>query len=257
MSESDWWVCSHCKSLNSLSARKCYSCRKGKSKTAERASHLLNYRSVVSWDGKVRLEQRTEEAEEAEETAKIPPLRVPVPRAITAVAPRPPEGARITYLPPPVPPAAPMPSAWVRPGPPPGADVLQPSMALSGPPPVVPVGPGLQPIAALPAPPPFTEEDQPRWSHWDELLDLPTPDAERLRVALGVADAESSGVPADVAGGDRARPGAIQDAIMKVRDQRDSGPRAAPTRPEADQATAPIDGPELDEIPDEPTEAAL
>ena len=255
MSESDWWVCSHCKSLNSLSARKCYSCRKGKAKTAERASHLLNYRTVVSWDGKVRMEQRTVEAEEM---AKIPPLRVPLRRAITAVAPRPPEGARITYQPAPAPPLAPMPSAWVRPGPPPGSDVLQPSMALSGPPPpVVPVGPGLQPIAAPPAPPPFTEEDQPRWSHWDELLDLPTPDAERLRVALGVADAESSDVPTDVASVVRARPGAIQDAIMKVRDQRDSGPRAAPTRPEADQATAPTDGSGLDEIPHEPAEAAL
>ena len=97
------------RSLNNLSARRCYACRRRKPKRASRASQLLGYRPVVSWDGKVRLEMlvpsETSAGMERPATApKPPPLREPPRRSTLEVAPSPPQGARICYRvePPPI-----------------------------------------------------------------------------------------------------------------------------------------------------------
>ncbi len=180
MSEADWWLCDSCSSLNNLAARKCYSCDKRKPKDAVRASEFLNYRPVVSWDGKVRLEQLPfDEQSPREDLPRAPrsrplppPLRQPMPRDTLAVAPRPPHPARITYrldeqpiTPPPRP-------AWgpTAASPPPGA--IGPDATTARPP--VPVGPGPEVDAQPPGEP---------WPHWKELLDAPAPQAERLRAS--------------------------------------------------------------------------
>ena len=98
MSEADWWVCVRCQSLNSLSARKCYSCRNKKPKVVARASDVLGYRVRESWDGKVRLEQQQPVYLDPPAPPPEPArLRDPIPRNVVAVAPPPPRGARITY----------------------------------------------------------------------------------------------------------------------------------------------------------------
>ncbi|HYO18133.1 MAG TPA: hypothetical protein VES02_05645, partial [Dermatophilaceae bacterium] len=118
--DADWWLCDSCQSLNNLSARRCYACRKRMPKRASRASQLLGYRPVVSWDGKVRLEMRVPSEtsagiERSATVTKPPPLREPPRRSTLEVAPSPPRGARICYRldePPPMrtpPPAGPPP----------------------------------------------------------------------------------------------------------------------------------------------------
>jgi hypothetical protein len=136
MGESDWWMCGHCRSLNNLSARKCYSCHRGKPKDSARASDFLGYQPVITRDGKVRLEFPAPPKEPGPQqvgiAAQVPPLRDPIPRSITDVAPRVPHGTRIVYrlheplMPGPMrPPFAPrpaMPAPSNRlPGPPPAA----------------------------------------------------------------------------------------------------------------------------------------
>ena len=172
MSEADWWLCARCSSLNNLAARKCYSCRLRKPKDAVRASQHLGYVPVTSWDGKVTFEQvrhalpdapggtarpptPAEPATPATPAAPtLPPLRLPEPRHILAVAPQPPNPARITY---------------------------QDEAPPPGPPPLVAVGPG------EPAQP---QTDVTPWPHWQELLDGPVPHAERLRETV---DEEAGG----------------------------------------------------------------
>ena len=102
MGESDWWLCGQCRSLNNLSAGKCYSCHRSKPKDSQRASAFLGYEPVVTRDGKVRLDFPTPSADEPASDAlaaasQIVPLRDPIPRSITDVAPRVPHGARIVY----------------------------------------------------------------------------------------------------------------------------------------------------------------
>jgi hypothetical protein len=199
--EADWWHCDFCQSLNNLSARRCYSCRKRKPKEASRASQLLGYRPVISWDGKVRLEMRVPPVtsagiERPAAVTKPPPLREPPRRSTLEVAPSPPQGARICYRvvePPPVtrtpPPAGPPPRLVAVPiqpdpyaGPPGPTGGFVPSSILpSQPPPVArpPTSPGtpgrsdeLQPVDILHVGP---------WPHWRDLLDISAPDADRLR----------------------------------------------------------------------------
>lgn len=207
MGEADWWLCGACSSLNNLAARKCYSCGQGKPREAVRASEYLGYRPVVSWDGKVRLEQLTAEEREAEGGAQqakraelqVPALREPVPRDTLAVAPRPPNPARITYrleVPPPVPPGAlpmrgpgPMLAGTLptAPGPVgvPGPVVPGPGAPGLGAPGLGAPGPGgvsASPLKAVgPGPAVAARPPGDPWPHWRELLAGPTPHAERLR----------------------------------------------------------------------------
>ena len=192
MSEADRWRCSQCQSLNDLSAHRCCSCGRKKPRDAVRASELLGYRVVESWDGKVRLEQLNVAAAELVEDGPLPaeprPLREPIHRSIAAIAPRP-GGARITYrrapgsmssslfgpgLPWTVPGALPPSVPGVHLTPPavppmaPGVPVPTPS----GPPSLVAVGPGS---------PPGPAPTEPSWPHWRQLLDGPQPDGERIR----------------------------------------------------------------------------
>ena len=174
MGESDWWLCGQCRSLNNLSAGKCYSCHRSKPKDSQRASAFLGYEPVVTRDGKVRLDFPTPSADEPASDAlaaasQMVPLRDPIPRSITDVAPRVPHGARIVYrlheppMPPrprcttpfaPAPPmAAPRPAPWSpapgwRPAPrPPGAPAMPPAMPR---PPVAGPFPGPRPVVGMP-----------------------------------------------------------------------------------------------------------
>ena len=180
MGESDWWLCGQCRSLNNLSAGKCYSCHRSKPKDSQRASAFLGYEPVVTRDGKVRLDFPTPSADEPASDAlaaasQIVPLRDPIPRSITDVAPRVPHGARIVYrlheppMPPrptrppmghrppfaPGPPMAPPPripgpaSVVWRPGRPvpPGAPAMPPAMPR---PPVAGPFPGPRPVVGMP-----------------------------------------------------------------------------------------------------------
>jgi hypothetical protein len=212
MSEADWWLCDTCQSLNNLSARRCYSCRRRKPKRAQRASQHLGYRVIMSWDGKVRLEQAEPpqlEIHLQQTVAPPPPLRAPVPRSIADLTPRPPQGARITYWLgdpardprrrasfPPYPGA--VVAVPIEPGMPPPAVPAMAGGALEGPPPssrpVVPMpvgsgpaGPNGRPLAAIPIVP-----SGPSFPHWQDLLDVPRPDPARLRQALGSAAHRSS-----------------------------------------------------------------
>lgn len=186
MSEADWWLCSGCSSLNNLSARKCYSCGQRKPKHAPRASEYLGYVPVVSWDGKVSLEQlplesapQPAQAEPRPQAGPVlpPPIREPLPRDTLAVAPRPPHPARITYRPDPQPRPTPAPYVMPTPSGPAGRAVAPPGtpgLSAPSPGPIVAVGPG--PVAV----PPNAAE---QWPHWRELFDGPTPRAEQLRPA--------------------------------------------------------------------------
>ena len=193
MSEADWWLCSHCQSLNNLSARKCYSCRRRKPKDSVRASEYLGYVPVVDQNGKVALADIPPPATGQQlgpAASGLPPLRDPIRRDTLAVAPRPPDGARITYrplIPAPVPSASmsPLPAQQPR-GPQPLPPVPAGPRPNAGPAPLVATGPG-----PGPAPPaqrvavpviPIPGQTEP-WAHWGDLLDVPKPAADRLRAA--------------------------------------------------------------------------
>ncbi len=198
MSEADWWLCSHCQSLNNLSARKCYSCRRRKPKDSVRASEYLGYVPVVDQNGKVALADIPPPAAGPQlgpAASGMPPLRDPIPRDTLAVAPRPPHGARITYrplMPPPQPPADTSPLPAQQPGEPrPLPPMPAGPPAITGPTPLVAMGPGPRPAHPSPAPPaqrvavpviPIPGQTEP-WAHWGDLLDVPKPAADRLRAA--------------------------------------------------------------------------
>ena len=233
--EADWWLCDSCQSLNNLSARRCYACRRRKPKRASRASQLLGYRPVVSWDGKVRLEMlvpsETSAGTERPATApKPPPLREPPRRSTLEVAPSPPQGARICYRVEPLPimrtppPAGPLPrlvAVPIQPDPdtgphgPSGARV--PSATLPS---------QLPPVARPPTSvsrPERPDEPQPLdiqhvgpWPHWRDLLDVSAHEVDRLRdtlssVALSSASGAGVGGPASGSG----LAGAMKDALRK------------------------------------------
>ncbi len=194
MGEADWWLCGNCQSLNNLSARKCYSCRKRKPKGAIRASEYLGYDAVESWDGKITMQTRLPPDRAAEQAAvrepTVPPIRDPISRDTLAVAPRPPAGVRISYRDPPIPAPPPF-----MPGMPPPVAPL-PAPLASG---RLPPGLARVPIAHAPVPRPAVAAVPPprpvdagalvaqhmaeQRSHWHELLDVPTPDADRIRAA--------------------------------------------------------------------------
>lgn len=185
MSEADWWLCGDCQSLNNLSARTCYSCGRRKPAHAVRATEVLGLIPVESWDGKVRYLQRDVPPEPR---PWVRPIRDPVRRPTLAVAPRPPYGARITYHPTVVPPSPGQARARVGTHPgrpstamPTGDPSMAPRMERPDEPPAVAVGPG------LPVPPedPAIVDRGPHWPHWRDLLDVPTPRADRLRAAYG------------------------------------------------------------------------
>jgi hypothetical protein len=176
MGESDWWMCDRCRSLNNLSARKCYSCGHGKPKDSQKASEFMGYVPVVTREGKVRLDFPEQvagvtAAQEIGAKRQAPPLRDPIPRSITDVAPRVPHGIRVVYRldgppPPPdrsVPPVTPPPlmaapghpmQGHPMPGPrpvswrpaPPGL----PGMAQAVPPPVAGPYAGPRPLVGMP-----------------------------------------------------------------------------------------------------------
>ena len=215
MSEADWWLCSHCQSLNNLSARKCYSCRRRKPKDSVRASEYLGYVPVVDQNGKVALADIPPPVTGSQlgpAASDLPPLRHPIPRDTLAVAPRPPYGARITYgpltpAPPPLAATSPLPPPELR-----GTLPLPPMpagpRAITSPAPLIPTGPGPSPRpgpgraagpgpspgpgrAAGPSPPaqrvavpviPIPGQTEP-WAHWGDLLDVPKPAGDRLRAA--------------------------------------------------------------------------
>ena len=183
MSEADWWLCPQCQSLNNLSARKCYSCRKRKPKNAVRASEQLGYQPVVDENGKVSLEGIRAPSDQPQSPAETmpSPLRDPVLRDTLAVAPQPPRGARITYRMAVAAAPLPPPSGFIAPGQP-------------GPRPLTPVGPGpAMPHMGFPprAPPPVIADAAQQWPHWRELLDVAKPQGDRLRAAY-VVDIEAA-----------------------------------------------------------------
>lgn len=227
MREADWWLCDRCKSLNNLSARKCYSCRQRKSKQAVRLSEHLGLVPVVDRNGKLSLKPAEVPApvQPAQAKGELPPLRDPVIRHILAVAPQPPQGARITYRvaegsPHPLPPPPPQPA--YRPP------------AQTGPVPVVAVGPGPPAaVAGLPAVVPAPDDVDPtqRWPHWQELLDGPKPEAERLRIAHR-SDDDAAATSAGATAGDGPTLG---EAIEVAQGQRDAGAERFIPWPEADR----------------------
>lgn len=181
MGDADWWLC-ECQSLNNLSARRCYSCRRRKPKAPVRASEHLGYRIVVTWDGKIRLEDPPPPELVVLPVAlrRPPPLREPVLRSITDVAPSAPQGTRITYwlgdptqdprrpvaprppmpsmpplappMPPPGPPGWHPPAsapAWHPPAPPPHGEA-PPTLPAVAVPVVAPPPPPLRPAVAVP-----------------------------------------------------------------------------------------------------------
>jgi len=233
--EADWWLCDSCQSLNNLSARRCYSCRKRKLKRASRASQLLGYRPIVSWDGKVRLEMPVPPVtsagiERPAAATKPPPLREPPRRSTLEVAPSPPHGARICYRvePSPImrtpPPAGPLPrlvAVPIQPDPyagPPGLNGgrLPSSILSSQPPPVArpPTSAGtpgrldeLQPVDIQHVGP---------WPHWRDILDVSAPDVDRLRETLSsvtLSSESGAGVGGPVSGSGLA--GAMKSALSK------------------------------------------
>jgi hypothetical protein len=191
MSEADWWICGDCQSLNNLSARKCYKCRTRKPQDAVRASDYLGYQPVESWDGRVtmRMNEWPDRAPgEVGSQADLPPLRDPVRRDTLAVAPRPPRGARIEYSDPPEVPPPPVSDAWAEigaPQAPAGSGILgqvahRPDA----------VGPANHPGARAMSDPgeAIAEHQAEQRAHWQDLLDVPRPDADRLRAAYAVVD---------------------------------------------------------------------
>jgi hypothetical protein len=190
MGEADWWLCATCQSLNNLSARKCYSCRAKKPKQAVHASQLLGYQPVESWDGRItmRMNEWPDAAQdEADSQAKPPPLRDPIQRDTLAVAPRPPQGARIEYRDPPEI-APPAPDLWTGIVAPPSARVQ--TASFQDPQGFVAVGPVAR-SDAPDAPDPSTTiaaHQAEQRSHWQYLLDGPTPDADRLRKTYAATD---------------------------------------------------------------------
>jgi hypothetical protein len=202
MSEADWWLCDWCASLNHLAARRCYSCRHRKPRRAPRASQVLGYVATVSWDRKVTFAGAPSLADLEIEGGQRspPPVREPPPRSVTAIAPRVPYGVRMTYRPAEVSlfPRARVPSSdpaslrvrvvGRRTGsdPHPGRpqrlvaiDVVTGERPRLAEIPIESPVPHEAPIqshelAAAPGPP----------SHWRDLLDVPKPDARRLRQAF-------------------------------------------------------------------------
>jgi hypothetical protein len=235
-SEADWWLCDSCHSLNNLSARRCYSCRKRKPKRASRASQLLGYRPVVSRDGKVRLETFVPSVTSAGDdrpaaATKPPPLREPPRRSTLEVAPSPPQGARICYqvveplpimrAPPPAGPLTRLVAVPIQPDPyagPPGPNGRRvPSSTLpSQHPPVV------RPQSSVGSPE-RPDEPQPAdiqhvgpWPHWRDLLDVSAPGVDRLRDTLSstaLASASGAGAGGPMSGSGLA--GAIKSALGK------------------------------------------
>lgn len=241
MGEADWWLCESCSSLNNLAARKCYSCGERKTKAAVRASEYLGYRPIVSWDGKIKLEQKTIEERVAEKRAAeraaalampdgagIPALREPVRRDTLAVAPRPPNPARVTYRldEPPRGPAVPLPgpgSGGMLVGPQPAS---MPGSGAGAPRPAIPVGPGPGTPVRAPGDP---------WPHWRELLDGPMPHADRLRDSVST----NAGTGRQVGQGSQRDAFTLRSAIRLARtgDAREFIPW-----PEADRREAAVEG---------------
>jgi hypothetical protein len=221
MSEADWWLCGHCQSLNNLSARKCYSCRKRKPRDAVRASERLGYVPVFSESGKVSLVPITPTvaAQPEEDVARPAPLRDPVQRDTLAVAPRPPHGARITYQPEATPPPPPPGGHWPA----------------AGLPPSIGVGPGLVPgLGGEPTGVPVAATaDHVQWPHWRDLLDGPTPEGERLRAAY---ETDGDAVPGVEAPAGQQRSSALSQAIKRARDDTPIGSRSSIPWPPADRA---------------------
>ena len=233
--EADWWLCDSCHSLNNLSARRCYSCRKRKLKRASRASQLLGYRPVISWDGKVRLEtlvpSETSAGIERPATApKPPPLREPPHRSTLEVAPSPPRGARICYrveplpimrIPPPAGPLSRLVAVPIQPDPyagPPGPNGGQvPSEVLpSQQPPVAPPPASVSRPESPDEPQPLDIQHVGPWPHWRDLLDVSAHDVDRLRAPLSsaaLASASGAGVGGPVGGSGLA--GAMKSALGK------------------------------------------
>jgi hypothetical protein len=253
MVEVDWWYCDSCQSFNSLSARKCYSCRKRKPKQASRASHMLGYQPVVSWDGKVSLEMRvpsvtSTKIERLPAPPKPPPLREPTRRSTLEVAPRPPQGARISYRvvePPPFmqppPPAGPPPRfvavpIWSDPnvGPPaPNGVGVPPSILSSQRPYVVPPPTALGDVERREEPTPADIQHVGPWPHWRDLLDVSAPDVDRLRSAsssTALAPASGAGVGAQLGGS------SLAGAMQSARSKRAGGGIAAIEWPQSDLA---------------------
>ncbi len=203
MGEADWWLCDGCQSLNNLSARKCYSCRRHKPRSAARASELLGYVPVVSWDGRVSFQgvERSESVAAEPGPLRPPPLRDPVRRDTLAVAPRPPDGARITYQ-------------LAGASAPPPAGPARPTARDSRP--LVGVGPGPAPTPSessrsVPLRPVNGRSQQ--WPHWRDLLDGPRPEGQRLRAAYA-ADANA---PSETARA-TAQSGALSQAMRGARE---------------------------------------
>lgn len=248
MGEADWWLCTRCSSLNNLSAGKCYSCRQRKPKGAVRASEYLGYEPVVSWDGKVSLRQLPiERAREEPGEASPPPvapLRDPVPRDTLAVAPRPPNPARITYRP--ERPPDPMPAPWVSPvGPSAGVGPASPlgpagpGVPASGIGP--PIGPNARPLVAAGPGPAAAPDDAEPWPHWRQLLEGPTPHAERLRMARSWDEEDSGDLDARTTQAAGKRGGrSLSQALQQSRG--DSPSRTFIPWPEADRPEQGTDG---------------
>lgn len=263
MGEADWWLCVECQSLNNFSARKCYSCRKRKPKNTVRASEYLGYEPVKSWDGKVEMRTILPPAPPqgvAAAKLAIPPLRDPVRRDTLAIAPRPPEGARIVYrdppaLPPPPPPSPLQPSPLQPPlaMPPVAASPLDrlnliapapnPSAPTPGPRPLVGVGPAPPPPAPTPdvAVTYVVQHDAEQRSHWQDLLDVPTPKAHRLRAAQDQASPAQASPAADHRAAWTTRQHdslALHHAMKGFRPGTTRAPDSAMAWPEADLAQA-------------------
>lgn len=196
MGDGDWWLCEQCQSLNNFAAGKCYSCRKRKPKQVVRASEYLGYELIETWDGKLTMQVRMPPQSSptgADTHSHLLPMRPPIPRDITAVAPPPPDGARIVYREAPEPPPAP-----------PAPLPMGPPMTAAGAAwvPVAPPTEGQRLIGVGPGPPSFfgpsadfsadaMPQQAEQWPHWQELLDIPTPKAEKLRdptAGVGASD---------------------------------------------------------------------
>lgn len=260
MGEADWWLCGTCQSLNNLSARKCYSCRTRKPRDAVRATDYLGYRPVESWDGRITMRMNEfpdAVTKENRGQLKPPPLRDPVLRDIQAVAPRPPHGARIEYRepsqisPPPLRPGVaplgatrPVFAGWSGIVAPPisgGSQVLGHGHRSDR------FGPAVRPdVRALVDPAETIAQHQAEQrSHWQDLLDVPTLQASRLRSTHAAADCGQDTVEAT-----RPHDGlALHHAMKGIRHGESRRSRPSVIWPEADlaqssqaDATAPGDG---------------
>jgi hypothetical protein len=96
MPEGDWWACPACRSLNSLPAGKCYSCRAKRPARAKLASEILGYSVHVSRDGKTLLQPR-DGGPQPTPRPEARPIRPPQRRSIIAIGRRPAPGSRATH----------------------------------------------------------------------------------------------------------------------------------------------------------------